>query len=112
MQVAQTLGVKIVLINLKRSDVAFGATARYAGEIESRRDGRSTGNDPVFRVKRLIFLKIDNYGRDSVDHRRRGAMKTVFDITFSVLWSRGQLAHDNDQIFLCGQDFFREKLFD
>ena len=43
--------------------------------------------------------------RDVVDHRRRGDVEAIFNVTLAIAWRCCEFSHDNDQIFLYGQDF-------
>ena len=79
----------------------LGAAARCAGKIESRGNARPPRNHPVLRVKRLVFLKIDNDRSDPINHRWRGDVKAIFRIALPISGRRCQFSHDNDQIFLC-----------
>jgi len=89
----------------------FGPPTSCTRKIESRRDDRYTRDHPVFRIKRFVLLKIDNHAGNSIDHCRRGGMKTILEVTLSIFHRRCQLAHDHNQIFLRGQNFLRKEFF-
>src|SRR5215472_18657569 len=61
-EVPQYLTVKILLSGTKRNDVPFCTAACCACEIESGRNDCLAWDHPVFGIKRLLFLKIENDG--------------------------------------------------
>jgi len=107
--VTQNLRVEIFLGGTECSDMPLRAPACCACKIKrcGRRGG--AGDHPVFRIKRFVFLEIENDRCNTVHHRRSRKLKSIFDVTFQIAWRRCQLTHHNDQVFLCGEDFFRNQ---
>src|SRR5215472_2230948 len=108
-EVTQYLGIKISLSGAERNDISLCTAACCACEIESGRNDCLARDHPVFGIKRLVFLKIENDSRDLLHHLCRGQMKSVFDVAFPIGWRHCQFAHNNNQILLYRKDLIRNE---
>ena len=104
-EVPQNLRIKIFFPDAERRDMPLRAAACRACKIKSRRNRSSAGDHPVLRIKRFVLLEIGNDRRDPIHHLRCGNVKAILDVTFPIAWRRRQFTHDNDQIFLRGENF-------
>ena len=83
-EVTQNLRIEIFFSGAECSDVSLCAAACCASKIQSCRDRRSTGHDPVFGIQRFVFLKVENDRSDPIDHFCCREMKAIFNVAFVV----------------------------
>src|SRR2546429_362952 len=81
-------------------DMPFRVAAGRSRKIEGSGNGGRTRYYPIFRIKRFVLFKIDNHRSDSVDHLCVGDFEPVLHVSLTIFRQGGELAHDNDQIFL------------
>ena len=67
-EIAQNLWVEIFFIDNQHRDTSLSPPASCPSEIKRSGNGDRAGNHPIFRIKRSIFFKIDNYRCDSINH--------------------------------------------
>src|SRR5581483_8810051 len=103
-EVAEDFGIELFFAGAERGDVALGATAGDAGEIERGGKRRITRDHPVFGIKRLVFFELGDDGGDAIGHGNAGQFKPVLRVARPVIGGGGQFAHDNDEVFLRGED--------
>src|SRR5579884_2821764 len=108
-EVAQDFGIELFFAGAERGDVALGATAGDAGEIERGGKRRITRDHPVFGIKRLVFFELGDDGGDAIGHGNAGQFKPVLRIARPVIGGGGQFAHDNDEVFLRGEDLLGDE---
>src|SRR5438876_4627897 len=104
-EITKNLGVRI----LQSRDLPFRSAAGRSRKIESRGNALGAGNDPILRIERFIFFKVDNHCGNPIDHFSVSYVEAVLRISFSIFRQSSEFSHDVDQIFLDGENLLSHK---